>query len=1128
MGKIDFSVKDRWVLLAMTGVYVLVVGSIFYGIRRTQSLESIPLEMELADRGQVLVERLVLQSLFSSFSDQERDNTRELMRNTARGLLNGGSVYLDLNFEQRKEIQPIKEEAARSSLMAYLDSLDQLFLVSDRCVLALGTPSQDRAQRNLVEVSEISLKYAQNTSKQLEGAAQGYFQKDLYLFWMALLLVLFAFPAMLGLLIRAQREQKKHKRMVEQGQDGVRAEIARHRAVLDSALDGVVTLDRFGAILSFNKAAETIFLCQASEVIGESVSILLSPDHKGKKEIRLLRFLEKGMGNPDSFFLDFIGIRENEQVFPLEMGLLRSEVNSAILYTGVLRDISKRIEDQNFMEELKKRSQVVLDTSAEGIINIDESGFIQSVNASAEKLFGYSTEQLVGQNIKMLMPEPHRKNHNSYLADYLRTGKAKMIGVEGGREVFGLRSNGERFAMKLSVGAVKVGEDIFFTGFVRDLSLHKETEAALKDSLASHHCLLETIRDGILTIDKSGVIHCANSNLEKLTGYRAGEIEGQSLGILLSSPDREQLDDYLSRFQKVTQGSLNQMSWEVTGVRNDHSEYPLELSLGLLKIKGKPLFTVILKDLTQHKLAEKALADQAFRLEKASRFDRCEGHIMSLFQRGNSLRQASKEMLELLASDLDFFPSSLHLYEDLDEKLKLSVAQGLPPRFQQDFQLGEGLIGQAASDRKSSYIKSAEKSEQFLKIETGWGVLSGQSMLILPVICQDQLLGVLTLGFQSVSEVEHKIFGERLARQIGMVIRNQNLTEQIETMSSSLHEGSQVDSVNEVDHDTDSQVSFLGGDGEVKGSSRPFISIIGSNEALKEGVFGGSPQEMAKQANEIISNSQHFFTLVSQKGVSESADPVQTPLCRGKILNLDQERPAGEGFKDFLENWGYSVLEFRSSKQVLNELEKTTPDLISLDLNMPRMEGMKLLEAISTHRVASSLPVLVLSPNLKGGYSSFLGFDAILRKPIPAHCFINVINRIGLCTKPRGKEKILVAENDPETLSMISTLLSGEVFEVETVQGESETLERIGTNVPDALIMNAITPEFDGFSVIEKLSHERKTRSLPIILLMERLLTKKDRKLMLKNLQKAMKRGENNRADLKSRIECLLRIQDKT
>lgn len=121
--------------------------------------------------------------------------------------------------------------------------------------------------------------------------------------------------------------------------------------------------------------------------------------------------------------------------------------------------------------------QAIVDTATEGIVTIDERGMVETVNGAAERLFGYRSEELVGKNVAMLMPQPYRDEHDGYLRRYLDTGERRIIGI--GREVVGLRKDGTQFPIDLSVGEGWSQGRRFFTAVIRDISDRKDMQTKL-------------------------------------------------------------------------------------------------------------------------------------------------------------------------------------------------------------------------------------------------------------------------------------------------------------------------------------------------------------------------------------------------------------------------------------------------------------------------------------------------------------------------------------------------------------------------------------------------------------------------------------------------------------------------
>ncbi len=126
------------------------------------------------------------------------------------------------------------------------------------------------------------------------------------------------------------------------------------------------------------------------------------------------------------------------------------------------------------LRESEARLRGILETAVDGIITINEAGMVESLNPAAERIFNYAAKEVIGKNIAMLMPTPYHEAHDDYIANYLSTGIKKIIGI--GREVLGLRKDGDTFPMHLSVSEVRLGARRLFTGLVRDLSEQKRLE----------------------------------------------------------------------------------------------------------------------------------------------------------------------------------------------------------------------------------------------------------------------------------------------------------------------------------------------------------------------------------------------------------------------------------------------------------------------------------------------------------------------------------------------------------------------------------------------------------------------------------------------------------------------------
>ena len=128
------------------------------------------------------------------------------------------------------------------------------------------------------------------------------------------------------------------------------------------------------------------------------------------------------------------------------------------------------------------RWRAIVDAAVDGIVVINSSGGIEAFNAAAQRMFGYSEADVLGQNVSMLMPEPHRANHDGYLRHHLETGEKKIIGI--GRAVNGQRRDGNVFPLHLSVGEFQIDGEMHFTGILHDLTRRTALEEQLREATA--------------------------------------------------------------------------------------------------------------------------------------------------------------------------------------------------------------------------------------------------------------------------------------------------------------------------------------------------------------------------------------------------------------------------------------------------------------------------------------------------------------------------------------------------------------------------------------------------------------------------------------------------------------------
>ena len=252
--------------------------------------------------------------------------------------------------------------------------------------------------------------------------------------------------------------------------------------------------------------------------------------------------------------------------------------------------------------------QSIFESAIDGIIVIDAQGFIKAFNPAAQRLFGYRSDEVLGQNVKLLMPSPDREQHDRYIANYLNSRVPKIIGT--GREVRGRRKDGSTFPLHLSVGEMLLDGEPAFTGILHDLSRRVEIEEALRKSEERLRSIVESAVDAIIVIDDRGLVQAFNPSAERLFGYTVSEVMGRNVSMLMPSPDREQHDSYLHHYLTTGEQKIIGIGREVTALKKDGTRFPVHLSVGEMMSEGRRSFTGILHDLSDRVALEQRLAEQ--------------------------------------------------------------------------------------------------------------------------------------------------------------------------------------------------------------------------------------------------------------------------------------------------------------------------------------------------------------------------------------------------------------------------------------------------------------------------------------------------------------------------------------
>ncbi len=247
------------------------------------------------------------------------------------------------------------------------------------------------------------------------------------------------------------------------------------RLICDRAAEAIFLTDSEGSITYANPESQHLFGFRIDEMIGHDLHDRVHhhyADGFPRDNCPLSKILARGetvRSYEDVFFRkDGSPVAVAYSFAPLEQ---EGEYGGAVF---VIRDISAQQLAQAALRESEERYRSIVVTALDAIIVIDEHGGIQSINPAGESMLGYTSADLLGNNVSVLMPEPHRSAHDSYILAYLKTGHAKIIGI--GREVEGQRKDGSRFPAELAVTEWYAGGRRYFTGTLHDIRERKRFE----------------------------------------------------------------------------------------------------------------------------------------------------------------------------------------------------------------------------------------------------------------------------------------------------------------------------------------------------------------------------------------------------------------------------------------------------------------------------------------------------------------------------------------------------------------------------------------------------------------------------------------------------------------------------
>lgn len=318
---------------------------------------------------------------------------------------------------------------------------------------------------------------------------------------------------------------------------------------LEQAIDAVVTIDQQNCVTFMNASAERLWGYTREEVLGKNVKMLVPHELQSRHDSLVNANRTTGVDKIVGTSREVELIRKDGRHVWTNLSLSKIRVGDEIHYTAFVKDITAERQSRETINQ-------TLEQAIDAVVSIDANNNVTFMNAAAEKLWGFGRDEVLGQNVRMLVPRDIRPNHDNLVNANRTTGVDKIVGTS--REIQLERKDGTVLFCVLSLSKVKVGESISYTAFVRDVTEQVNQRERFK--LLS--LVANETDNSVVICDPNGHIEYINDGFTRLTGYTFAEVKGKKPGNVLQGPLTDQstvarIRDSLQKKQAFYEEILN-------------------------------------------------------------------------------------------------------------------------------------------------------------------------------------------------------------------------------------------------------------------------------------------------------------------------------------------------------------------------------------------------------------------------------------------------------------------------------------------------------------------------------------------------------------------------------------------
>jgi PAS domain S-box-containing protein len=384
---------------------------------------------------------------------------------------------------------------------------------------------------------------------------------------------------------------------------------AKYRGLLDDSPDAMVVVNSSGEIVLLNDQAEKRFGYLRNELPGQKVEEIIP---QGLAE----RLIAEAMSQQTCNGIELNGRRKDGTEFPIEIVLNPLETAEGILVTPAIREITDRKTAEKHLAQIEAKYRGLLEAAPDAMVVVNASGEIALLNVQAEKQFGYRRDELLGQQVKNIIPDGFAER---LVADGTRTAAealAQQIGT--GIELNGRRKDGSTFPIEIMLSPLESAEGILVTAAIRDITERKRVEDSLRNSEERFRLMASGIKDyANVMLDPDGLVVSWNEGAERIKGYRAEEIIGQPFSRFYPAEDIHNGKPVRELALAAERGSFEDEGWRV---RKDGTRFLANVVITALRDQNGRLrgFGKITRDITELKESEEHLGKTMAELKRSN------------------------------------------------------------------------------------------------------------------------------------------------------------------------------------------------------------------------------------------------------------------------------------------------------------------------------------------------------------------------------------------------------------------------------------------------------------------------------------------------------------------------------